>query len=77
LELYQTLSPCEVTGFSYRYGDEKEAHIFMSLKTTPKNSVEMIMKKLFDHKYLALDATHDEMAKTHVRYLIGGRKHVS
>jgi hypothetical protein len=44
----------------------------MTVKTKG-NSVDSILKTLRENKLSAMDASNDEMSKSHLRYLIGGR----
>jgi threonine dehydratase len=77
LNLYQTIHPRGVTEFSYRFGDEKEAHIFMSVKVQDrKRDLAEVFSRLRQKGMVANDASFNEMAKAHARYLIGGRKDV-
>ncbi|KAJ3303615.1 hypothetical protein HDV03_003692 [Kappamyces sp. JEL0829] len=77
LKLYRALDPRIVTEFSYRYGDDKEAHIFLSvmLKDHEKDLPE-IFSKLQAQGMLPTNATRNELAKSHARYLVGGRMNV-
>lgn len=63
-----------VTEFNYRYADEKLAHIFVGVKLqnglVEKNE---LLKLLHDNNYVVEDMTDNEMAKLHVRYMVGGR----
>lgn len=79
INFYNVLHPRYVTSFSYRYNDPIEAQIFLSFYLLdPKNRDEEL-KLLFedllkDHCVLeAQDLSDNELAKAHVRYLIGGR----
>ncbi|KAJ3000176.1 hypothetical protein HDV02_000459 [Globomyces sp. JEL0801] len=67
----------DVTEFSYRFGDPQKAHIFMSFIVQDReNELKHIFQVLKEKGMAALDATHNEMAKSHARYLVGGRKDV-
>ncbi len=77
LKLYQSLDSRPVTEFSYRYGDEKEAHIFLSVMVKDHDKdLEEIFQKLKLQGMQPTNATRNELAKTHARYLVGGRKEV-
>jgi threonine dehydratase len=70
----QLLGRLPVTEFNYRYGDEDQAHIFvgvgLSRGATERNE---LLTKLQEAGLPAIDMTHNEMAKLHVRYMVGGR----
>ncbi|KAJ3252993.1 hypothetical protein HK103_001046 [Boothiomyces macroporosus] len=77
LQLYECVYPRSVTEFAYRYGDKENAHIFMSLNLKDRHrELPEVFQKLADKGMKAIDASHNEMAKAHARYLIGGRKEV-
>ena len=71
---------CELVGlrgmteFNYRYADAKQAHIFVGIQL--QNGLEEkneLLKSLHDDNYPVEDMTDNEMAKLHVRYMVGGR----
>lgn len=81
MKLHDVIYPRSITEFSYRFGDSEKAHIFLSFETqTPsdrKREVHSLIEELNTIDMLAMDVSGNEMAKTHARYLIGGRQHVT
>ncbi|KAJ3224232.1 hypothetical protein HDU81_008658 [Chytriomyces hyalinus] len=74
LELYGAIDPRPVTEFSYRYSDSNTARIFVAVEVSDlENDVNDLLDKLSERGMEARDVSHDEMAKTHLRYLAGGR----
>jgi len=61
-----------VTEFNYRYNSDKNAQIFVGLKISSDAEREDIFKRLSDDGYQVLDLTHNEVAKGHVRHMVGG-----
>jgi threonine dehydratase len=62
-----------ITEFNYRYADPKEAHIFVGVAMTdPKESAKLV-SDLNAQGLPALDLSDNEMAKLHLRHLVGGR----
>ena len=61
-----------ITEFNYRYNDPGAAHVFVGIQTTKRAEVAALIEKLQAEGYAALDLTDDEMAKLHVRYMVGG-----
>ena len=63
-----------MTEFNYRYADAKNAHIFVGIQLqnglVEKNE---LLALLHDKDYLVEDMTDNEMAKLHIRYMVGGR----
>lgn len=64
-----------ITEFNYRYGDENQAHIFVGIQSTGPSDLKQIPSELNKAGFTAIDLTHDEMAKIHIRYMVGGRTH--
>ncbi|OGI40992.1 MAG: PLP-dependent threonine dehydratase [Candidatus Muproteobacteria bacterium RBG_16_62_13] len=62
-----------VTEFNYRYNDPKAAHIFVGVQTGADEKVSRLAATLRRHGYPVLDMTDNEMAKLHIRHLVGGR----
>ena len=52
--------------------DAAQAHVFVGLTTNGKGESEKIAKNFGRHGFEALDLTHDELAKEHLRHLVGG-----
>ncbi|WCM89298.1 threonine ammonia-lyase, biosynthetic [Acidovorax sp. NCPPB 3576] len=65
--------PRNVTEFNYRISDAARAHVFVGLTTHGKGESEKIARNFQGHGFEALDLTHDELAKEHLRHLVGGR----
>ncbi|MGC4067560.1 MAG: threonine ammonia-lyase, biosynthetic [Polyangiaceae bacterium] len=69
----QLLGDRNVTEFNYRYADSACAHVFVGLTIQNRREVDGIVAELERQGLPTLDLTDDEMAKTHVRYMVGGR----
>ncbi len=65
-------SPRSVTEFNYRMHDGAQAHVFVGLSTTAKGESGKLAQQLIRHGFETLDLTHNELAKEHVRHLVGG-----
>ena len=64
--------PRNVTEFSYRISDAKKAHVFVGLTTQGKGESAKITSNFGRHGFATIDLTHDELAKEHVRHMVGG-----
>ena len=63
-----------ITEFNYRGTDEQSAKVFVGLTVAPKSGdVHDLVQKLEGRGYSAVDLTDNEMAKLHVRHMIGGK----
>ncbi len=72
-EFCAAIGPRVVTEFNYRLAGRSEAHIFVGLKTATRGDAVGIAADLRARGYPTVDLTDDEMAKLHVRYMVGGR----
>jgi len=69
----QTIGKRGITEFNYRYSDADDAQVFAGVQLRDgMNERRALIKKLKDKKYPVLDMTDNEMAKMHVRHLVGG-----
>ena len=66
-----------VTEFNYRISDAKRAHVFVGLTTQSKGESTKIATNFSKHGFDALDLTHDELAKEHIRHMVGGHSTLS
>src|SRR6218665_3211888 len=64
--------PRNVTEFNYRISDAQLAHVFVGLTTQGRGESEEIARNFSQHGFETLDLTHDELAKEHLRHLVGG-----
>ena len=62
-----------VTEFNYRYADPPDAHVFVGVETRSEAERAKLLLQLERGGIAALDLTGNEMAKLHVRHLVGGR----
>ena len=74
-QLYSMIWPRNVTEFSYRFNTENEAHIFISFQPVMSvgNDFEGVREKLTSNGFENVDITNNDLAKTHIRHLAGGR----
>jgi threonine dehydratase len=61
-----------VTEFNYRISDAAKAHVFVGLTTQSKGESAKVAKNFEKHGFKTLDLTHDELAKEHIRHMVGG-----
>ncbi len=69
----ELIGPRNVTEFNYRISDENEAHVFVGLQINNRDESGKITKHFEKHGFRTLDLTHDELAKLHIRHLVGGK----
>ena len=61
-----------ITEFNYRYSSADKAHVFVGLQVQDPGELVELLGKLRSKGYQAIDMTDNEMAKTHMRHLVGG-----
>lgn len=63
-----------ITEFNYRYSSNGEAHIFVGIKLRfGREEYNQLAHYLSENGYGCFDLSDNEMAKLHVRYMVGGR----
>ena len=76
LHLCELLGSRSITEFSYRYQNAQGAHLFVGFSLTQgRPERDAVVKSLRDAHYIVMDMTDNEMAKLHVRYMVGGHAH--
>ena len=68
----ELLGKHNITEFNYRYADPRQAHIFVGVSVPNRAEGLAIAERLRAHALPCLDLTDDEMAKSHIRYMVGG-----
>jgi threonine dehydratase len=61
-----------VTEFNYRYADPRVAHLFVGIEVANRRETEQLLAALKRARIEASDLSDNEMAKLHVRHLVGG-----
>jgi threonine dehydratase len=79
LELIGSLpgGPRNVTEFNYRMSDSDKAHVFLGLSTHGKGESSQITANFNQHRFQSIDLSHDELAKEHIRHMVGGHSALS
>jgi threonine dehydratase len=62
-----------VTEFNYRLSERREAHVFVGVRVGGRDEVAALGAELDRGGYAWVDLTDDDLAKTHVRHMVGGR----
>lgn len=74
LDFCHLLGGRAVTEFNYRYNDDSLANVFVGVRLLQgQEELDNIIADLRKGGYPVVDLSDDEMAKVHVRYMIGGR----
>jgi threonine dehydratase len=66
-----------VTEFNYRISDQHVAHVFVGLAIGRRDEAGRIARHFARHGFANVDLTDDELAKEHVRHMVGGRSELA
>ena len=70
----ETIGRRGITEFNYRYADAEKAHIFAGVQLTDgRRERDALLAQLRDAGFPVEDLSDNEMAKLHVRHMVGGR----
>ena len=73
LRFCDLLGARSITEFNYRYASEADAHIFVGVEIRDSGADKRaLVESLVTNGYPVLDLSDNEMAKIHVRYMVGG-----
>ncbi|MDA1117509.1 MAG: threonine ammonia-lyase, biosynthetic [Proteobacteria bacterium] len=61
-----------ITEFNYRMSDPREAHIFVGVTVHDREETARIVRGLRRAGFRTLDMSNDEVAKGHMRHMVGG-----
>ena len=61
-----------ITEFNYRYADSKIAHLFVGIEVSDRHETAELLRAMHKRRIEAYDLSNNEMAKLHVRHLVGG-----
>jgi threonine dehydratase len=71
-EFCSILGKRSITEFNYRYADADVAHLFVGLEVANRRETRTLLAALARRRIPAFDLTDNELAKLHVRHLVGG-----
>ena len=66
------LGPRAVTEFNYRFASGADAHVFVGVEIAQKREIVTLIREFKRAGMIAVDLTENEMAKLHLRHLVGG-----
>lgn len=72
LKFCKILGNISISEFNYRYANERMAHIFVGMFVGENKKTELLTT-LQENNYSFKDLSHDELAKNHIRHMVGGR----
>jgi threonine dehydratase len=66
-----------VTEFNYRISHESIAHVFVGVAIAKRDEADKIERGFVKHGFATVNLTDDELAKEHVRHMVGGRSELA
>jgi threonine dehydratase len=75
LDFCRVIGDRNITEFNYRMSSRDEAHILAGVQTASRNEADEIARLLKHRGFRCHDLTDNELAKSHVRHMVGGRAH--
>ena len=73
----ELIGPRAVTEFNYRISDSMQAHVFVGVAIANREEADKLGRNFARHGFEALDLTDDELAKQHLRHMVGGRSELA
>jgi threonine dehydratase len=73
----ELIGPRSVTEFNYRISDQRVAHVFVGLAIQKRDEASRIARQFTRQGFDNVDLTEDELAKEHVRHMVGGRSELA
>ena len=73
----EVLGPRSVTEFNYRISDAGAAHIFVGVAIHKREESDKLARAFARHGFPTVDLSDDELAKQHVRHMVGGRSELA
>lgn len=64
-----------ITEFNYRYANSERAHVFVGISVRNREETQSLISMLQENHLQTEDMTDNEMAKLHIRHMVGGRAH--
>jgi len=69
----EIVGPRNITEFNYRLSDRRQAYIFVGISIRSEQEAASFRKLMLANGYQNVDLTDNELAKTHIRHMVGGR----
>ena len=73
----ELVGPRNVTEFNYRIADQKDAHVFVGMQISSLHEADTMARHFEQAGFRTLDLTGDELAKSHIRHLVGGHSELA
>ena len=73
----ELVGPRSVTEFNYRISDARAAHVFVGVTINRRDEADRIKRNFVKHGFATCNLTDDELAKEHVRHMVGGRSELA
>ncbi len=69
---FEVVNGHNITEFNYRLNEREQARIFVGITVRDEEDKQAFTAKMSRHKYAYTDVSHDDIAKEHIRHMVGG-----
>ncbi len=73
----ELLGTRSVTEFNYRISHANVAHVFVGISISKRDEADKVARSFSKHGFATVNLTDDELAKEHVRHMVGGRSELA
>jgi threonine dehydratase len=73
----ELIGPRAVTEFNYRISDGQVAHVFVGIAIARRDESARMARSFVRHGFATVDLSDDELAKEHVRHMVGGHSELA
>jgi len=77
LTFCRLLGERNITEFNYRLSSREQAHVFVGISIDGEEACQDIQGLLEAHAYPVINLRDNELAKLHIRHMVGGRSHLA
>lgn len=74
LNFVNVIGKRHITEFNYRYSSDRQAIVYVGIQLQGKSEKEEVIKALEAHNLAVVDLSDNELAKLHIRHMVGGKK---
>ncbi|MEO5733284.1 MAG: threonine ammonia-lyase, biosynthetic [Rubrivivax sp.] len=75
--LCELIGPRAVTEFNYRISNADAAHVFIGLAIQRREEADRMRRSFQKNGFATVDLSDDDLAKEHVRHMVGGRSELA
>lgn len=74
LNFVNVIGKRHITEFNYRYSSDRQAIVYVGIQLQAKSEKQEVVNALTEHNLAVVDLSDNELAKLHIRHMVGGKK---